>query len=284
MQNSPRLIQTYLPSGTLEGPRIIELSGSSIKAFVIPRLQLANIRNRAELTQPSLYFLVSGDESLGYIGESENFIHRMRDHDQKKDFWDVVIAIVSTANSLEKGDVKYLESLAVERAQSGSMKIQNRTAPIKNNVHEFKLHTLNKIIDDAQLILTSLGYDILSPSQKLEDLWYCVFKKTVAKAQFRGDRFVLLEGSVIDKSSAPNLKVSQPQTIAEREDIFNKYGKDLGDTIELTESVAFKSPNHAGKFATGGSVNAWIVWKNKDGRTMDEVMRTTARRNKKTIY
>lgn len=65
MQNSPRLIQTYLPSGTLEGPRIIELSGSSIKAFVIPRLQLANIRNRAELTQPSLYFLVSGDESLG---------------------------------------------------------------------------------------------------------------------------------------------------------------------------------------------------------------------------
>ena len=192
MQTTPRLIQTYLPDGTLEGSRIIELSDSSIKAFVIPRLQLNSVRSRPELVQPALYFLISGDESLGYIGESENFIHRMRDHDQKKDFWDVVIAIVSTANSLEKGDVKYLESLAVERAQSGSMKIQNKTAPIKNNVHEFKLHTLNKIIDDAQLILTSLGYDILSPSQKLEDLWYCVFKKTVAKAQFRGDKFVLL--------------------------------------------------------------------------------------------
>lgn len=273
MQTSPRLIQTYLPDGTLEGPRIIELSDSSIKAFVIPRLQLGSVRNRSELAQPALYFLVSGDESLGYIGESENFMHRMRDHDQKKDFWDVVVAIVSTSNSLEKGDVKYLESLAVERAQAGSMKIQNKTAPIKNNIHEFKVHTLNRVIDDAQLILTSLGYDILSPAQKSEDIWYCIFKKTIAKAQFRGDKFVLLEGSVIDKSCAPNLKVSQPQVIAEREDIFNKYGKNLGDTIELIENVAFKSPNHAGKFATGGSVNAWIIWKNRDGQTMDEVMR-----------
>mgnify|MGYP006972354577 CR=1 FL=1 len=34
----PRLIQTYLPDGTLEGIRVIELSDSSIKAFVIPRL------------------------------------------------------------------------------------------------------------------------------------------------------------------------------------------------------------------------------------------------------
>ena len=127
--------------------------------------------------------------------------------------------------------------------------------------------------------MTSLGYDILSLVQKTEDLWFCIFKKTTATAQFRGDKFVLLEGSTIDKSSAPNLKASQPQTIAEREDIFNKYGNDLGDTIELIENVAFKSPNHAGKFATGGSVNAWITWKNRDGQTMDEVMRKSDSRN-----
>ena len=85
MNPSPRLIQTYLPSGTLEGPRIIELSESSIKAFVIPRLQLAAVRDRHELKQPALYFLISWEETLGYVGESENFLQRMRDHDQKKE-------------------------------------------------------------------------------------------------------------------------------------------------------------------------------------------------------
>ena len=104
----------------------------------------------------------------------------MRDHDQKKDFWDVVIAIVSTANSLEKGDVKYLESLAVERAQSGSMKIQNRTAPIKNNVHEFKLHTLNKIIDDA-VVLSNYDYDGYLTEERLSLLLTFFAQKTDKK-------------------------------------------------------------------------------------------------------
>jgi hypothetical protein len=271
--NQPRLIQTFLPDGTLEGARIIELSDSTIKAYVIPRLQLSSVKNREELLHPSLYFLVSGSESIGYIGESENFFHRIKNHDQNKQFWDVAIAIVSTTNSLEKSDVKYLESLAVERAQAGSMKIENKTVPAKNNIHEFKLHTLQKILDDTQLILTSLGYDILSSPQKQEETWHCVVKKTNAKAQFRGDKFVLLKGSIIDKSYAPSWGESWPKSLAERNEVFSKSGRDQEGVVELTENVAFKSPNNAGGFATGRSVNAWLIWKDQEGRTMDEVMR-----------
>jgi hypothetical protein len=274
MNNSqPRLIQTYLPDGTLEGIRIIELSDSSIKAFVIPRLQLKNAKVRDELLRPSIYFLVSSSDSLGYIGESENFFHRVKNHDQNKQFWDVAVAIVSTTNSLEKSDVKYLESLAVERAQSGSMTIENKTVPIRNNVHEFKLHTLQKILDDTQLILTSLGYDILSSPDIKEDIWFCRAKKTEARAQFRGDKFVILQGSKLDKTYAPSWAAGWPKSLAEREEIFAKYGRNLGDTVELTENVAFKSPNHAGGFATGHSINAWVAWKDESGQTMDEVMR-----------
>lgn len=269
----PRLIQTYLPDGTLEGIRVIELSDSSIKAFVIPRLQLKNAKVREELLRPSLYFLISSSDSLGYIGESENFFHRVKNHDQNKQFWDVAIAIVSTTNSLEKSDVKYLESLAVERAQSGSMTVENKTVPIRNNVHEFKLHILQKILDDSQLILTSLGYDILSSPDIKEDVWYCKSKKTEARAQFRGDKFVVLQGSIIDKSTSPSWATKWSKSLAEREEIFEKYGRDLGDTVELTENVAFKSPNHAGGFATGHNINAWVTWKDESGQTMDEVMR-----------
>lgn len=249
------------------------MSDSSIKAFVIPRLQLKNAKVRDELLRPSIYFLVSSSDSLGYIGESENFFHRVKNHDQNKQFWDFAVAIVSTTNSLEKSDVKYLESLAVERAQSGSMTIENKTVPIRNNVHEFKLHTLQKILDDTQLILTSLGYDILSSPDIKEDIWFCRAKKTEARAQFRGDKFVILQGSKLDKTYAPSWAAGWPKSLAEREEIFAKYGHDLGDTVELIENVAFKSPNHAGGFATGHSINAWVTWKDESGQTMDEVMR-----------
>lgn len=271
--SQPRLMQTFLLDGTIEGARIIELSDSAIKAFVIPRLQLNSVKGREELARPALYFLVSSGEQIGYVGESENFYHRIKNHDQNKEFWDVAIAIVSTTNNLEKGDVKYLESLAVERAKSGSMQIENKTVPVRNNVHEFKLHILQKILDDTQLVLTSLGYDIFSSPENKEELWHCVIKHANASAQFRGDKFVLLTGSYINKSYAPGWGISSPKALAERQEIITKFTKDHGDVVELTENVAFTSPAHASNFVTGRNSNAWITWKNNSGQTMDEVMR-----------
>ncbi|HUC20845.1 MAG TPA: GIY-YIG nuclease family protein, partial [Candidatus Polarisedimenticolaceae bacterium] len=259
--NEPRLIQAYLLSGTLEGVRIIELSESSIKAFAIPRLKLQDIKDRPELNWPSLYFLIGADESRAYIGESESFYHRVKNHDQNKEFWDLAIAIVSSANNLGKSDVKYLESLAVERAQGGSMEIVNKTIPTRNNIHEFKLHSLERILDDAQLIISSLGYDVLPPQAKDEQIWFNVAKRTQASATFRGDKFVVLAGSVIDPTHAESWARSWPKSLIERQEILKQYGKERDGIVELTDNVAFKSPNHAGGFTTGRNVNAWIVWR-----------------------
>ena len=272
---NPRLIQTFLPDGSLEGVKVIELSESSIKAFVVPRIKLSDLKQRSEITQPSLYLLINSADNQLYIGESENFFHRVKNHDQSKDFWDLAIAIVSSTNSLEKSDVKYLESLAVERAQTtAAMEVLNKTIPSRNNVHEFKVHTLEKILEDTAMVAESLGFSIFSSKKdSTADTWFCISKKTQAKAQFRGDKFVILAGSQIDKSFAPSWASKWPKSLAERDEIFAKSGKDLGEVVELTENIAFKSPNHAGGFATGHNVNAWVTWKDKSGLTMDEVMR-----------
>ena len=92
--NSPKLLQSYLLDGTIEGVRIIELSESSVKAFVIPRLKLNDVKNREEICWPSLYFLINSGDNQLYIGESENFYNRVKNHDQSKDFWDLAIAVV----------------------------------------------------------------------------------------------------------------------------------------------------------------------------------------------
>lgn len=273
--HSPRLIQTYLPSGTLEGIRIIDPEGD-IEAYVIPRLRLADAKTEPKLSGPALYILLNAEDNRAYIGESENFLTRVSEHLKARDWWTLAVAIVSKNGELEKGDVKYLESLAVERARSGSVEIDNGTTPSRNNIARFKLHKIERILDDTQLVLASLGYDILSPSgaqQESEQLWYCKSKLTDAKALYRGDQFVVLAGSLIDKSHTPSFEKEYAYQVAERQEIFAEKAIDHGDFVELTENVAFKSPNHAGHIVTGRSVNAWTTWKNAAGVTMDEVVR-----------
>lgn len=270
----PRLIQTYLPDGSLEGIKVIELSESSVKAFVVPRIKLNEVKKRSEINQPSLYLLINSAENQLYIGESENFYHRIKNHDQSKDFWDLAIAIVSNTNSLEKSDVKYLESLAVEKAQqTAAMTVLNKTVPALNNVHEFKVHTLEKILEDTAMIAESLGFSIFKTDQNNDDeIWYVKTKKTDAMAEFRGDRFIVLAGSKIDDSTAPSLKKGWPKRAAEREIFFSEADRHDGYVV-LRENLSFKSPNLASDFVTGRPSNAWITWKNKNGKTMDEVMR-----------
>lgn len=165
--DSPRLISTYLLDGSIEGVRIVELSESAIKAFVIPRIKLNDVRKRDEINWPALYLLINSGDNQLYIGESENFYKRVRDHDQSKDFWDLAIAIVSSSNTLEKSDVKYLESLSIEKAQTtAAMEVLNKSIPARNNVHEFKIHSLEKILEDVALIAENLGYSVFKSKQK----------------------------------------------------------------------------------------------------------------------
>ncbi len=274
--NSPKLLQSYLLDGTIEGVRIIELSESSVKAFVIPRLKLNDVKNREEINWPSLYFLINSGENQLYIGESENFYNRVKNHDQSKDFWDMAIAIVSNTNSLEKSDVKYLESIAVEKAQAtAAMQVLNKTIPSRNNVHEFKVHTLEKILEDSALIAESLGFSFFASKKDADEdsIWYLSAKKSIAKAQFRGDKFVILSGSVIDKSYAPSWAKAFPKSLVERDELLAENSLDLGDLFEVKSNISTRSPNHAGGLVSGRSINAWVTWKNKDGKTMDEIIR-----------
>ncbi len=269
----PRLLQTYLTDGTLEGIRIIDCE-SSIEAYVIPRLKISEAKNIPELEQPALYILLNAEDNKAYIGESESFYTRVGQHLKSKDWWTLVVAIVSKTNDLEKGDVKYLESLAVERARGGSISLENNTIPPRNNIHRFKLHKLQNIIDDTQLVLTSLGYDIFSsPEQKVEQIWYCSSKKSDLKAIFKGDKFILLAGSVMDREPGKGWTRYPEQEQSERSALIKTYGYEGAEIITLTDNVSFKSPNHAGRILLGRSANAWTTWKNADGKTMDEVMR-----------
>lgn len=61
---------------------------------------------------------------------------------------------------------------------------------------------------------------------------------------------------------------TQRQTALSNDDIVCVDGK-----YKLNVSVSFTSPSSAAMFALGGSTNGWVEWKDKDGKTLDELYR-----------
>lgn len=272
--NKPRLVQTYLLDGTLEGIRVIDCE-SSVEAYIIPRLKMSEAKDIKELNQPALYILLNAEDNRAYIGESERFFTRAGQHVKSKDWWTLAVAIVSKTNDLEKGDIKYLESLAAERARGSSTILENGTIPPRNNVHKFKLHRLESILDDTQFILTMIGYDVLSQKTDFVEtaVWHCANKQSKASAIFKGDQFVVLAGSQIDTSYSPVWKKTHTSSLERRNEIIKEKADVIDGIAILRDNVTFSSPNQAGGFVIGRNANAWTTWKNSQGQTMDEVMR-----------
>ena len=276
----PKTITIHLPNGEPAGIKVAELSNRIIRAYVVPRELLHEIRETEELSKPALYLLLSKDGEHAYIGESENFLARMRTHDadSSKDYWDLVIAFIAKDSSLEKGDVGYLESIAVVQAQeAGKTELHNRTVPSKNNLHQFKISTVEEFFEDVCLLSSALGFpifDVLKDEEIREsEIWYCKTNKTDARGVFDGGGFAVLAGSVIDSHHSESLERDFPGVVQDRNAILGSHGNLSDDVIHLTTNVNFKSPNQAGVFAAGRSVNAWTTWKNKEGRTMNELLR-----------
>lgn len=161
-----KTIQIFLKDSDAEGIKIADLSNSVAKVFVVPRAQLDFVKTRQELTQPSLYMLFDDERTSVYIGECENFNNRVKDHEANKTFWQW--AIICTTNShdssLNKADVKYLEAYAVRKAiEIGRFQVQNSNVPAENVLHEFRQAFVMDYFADAELLVSTLGYNVFEP-------------------------------------------------------------------------------------------------------------------------
>lgn len=275
-----KTITIYLPSDNPDGIKIAELSNRIIRAYVVPRNLLVEAREYEDLSKPALYVLVSKDGEQSYIGESENFLERIKTHnaDADKDYWDLVLVFVAKDASLEKSDVGYLEAIACERAtEAQKTELKNRTVPARNNLHQFKISSVEEFFEDCCLLASAFGFPIFDvlTKEELEDseVWFCETNRTEARGVFDGSGFTILSGSKIDKHCSGTWADSYPGRLKERNEMFEKFGVEKDGVIILSNNIPFKSTNLAGQFAAGRSVNAWTTWKNKDGKTMDEVLR-----------
>ena len=198
-----KTIQIFLTDGTPRGIKLAEITSNIEQAVFIPRNKINEASSRKEVLRPGLYFLFgeSDDSSkpIAYIGQSRNCLNRIKTHDQKKDFWNYAVLIVSKTNSFTQTHIEYLEQLAISKAiESNSYHLENSVSPKKFNVPETLEADLLDNFDTIKILLSTLGFTLfesIKKETKSKNTFFCKGKKAFAEGEYQEDGFVVYKGS-----------------------------------------------------------------------------------------
>jgi hypothetical protein len=135
--NRGKTIRIYLVDGTPTGTLTAEIVNWTGKLVVFSRSQLGDVAKRDEAHRTGMYFLCSADPENSlrewvYIGEVDGVLKRLAIHtrDERKDFWERTVIVVSKDENLTKAHVRYLESRLIQMAREASRaRVVNDTSP-----------------------------------------------------------------------------------------------------------------------------------------------------------
>ena len=263
-------------NGQPDGIRSIRRHLSTMTTYVIPRPLLAEAKKLSGINRPGIYYLISENDNNRiaqiYIGQTRNGVARLDDHNRSKDFWNKAIMFLADNKTFSLDMISGLEAYAINKAHdSNRYKVENSVNP-KYEIDEYDLPLIEEVYEEIQFIMATQGYKMDNTRGTLNEAetLHTTRNGVLAFGVYDGECFEVLEGSEVDMSRKCHSAVmeKQRQTALENGDIVDVDGK-----YKLNVSVSFTSPSSAGQFVLGGSINGWVEWKDKDGKTIDEVYR-----------
>lgn len=263
-------------NGQPDGIRSIRRHLSTMTTYVVPRPLLSEAKKLTGINRPGIYYLISenDDNKIAqiYIGQTRNGVARLDDHNRSKDFWNKAIMFLADNKNFSLDMISGLEAFAINRAhESKRYKVKNSVNP-KYEIDEYDLPLIEEVYEEIQFIMATQGYKMDNSKTTLNEAntLHTTRNGILAFGVYDGEHFEVLEGSEIDMNrKCHSAKMEkQRQTALANGDIVSVEGK-----YKLTVSVSFTSPSSAGQFVLGGSINGWVEWKDKVGKTIDEVYR-----------
>lgn len=274
-----KTINIYLPDGNPKGIKICDMPTSIAKAILIPRNKLKEATNYIPLSKVGIYFLVSEKDEMDlakvYIGEAEDLIKRLKQHDsQKEEYWNFAIAFLSTKDNINKAHVKFLENYCYSQAKDcGRCYVQNSIIPTQSTILNQEKDFLLDFFDEIRILLGTLGYPIFEEPEKKTalEIFYCKGKDASARGWFSEDGFVIEKNSKSNLTEAPS---AGDWVINMRKKLIASGALIREDnTLGLMNDLEVGSPSAAAAIVLGRRANGWIEWKNKEGKTIDEIKR-----------
>jgi hypothetical protein len=266
------------PDGMLTA-KVFNWTGHVLKA---PRTQIKEALERPEADHTGIYLLIGtkDDKPFAYVGEAEVISERIKTHDLKKDWWDQLLLISTSANELNKAHVKYLESKIVKLAHAAnSYDLDNGNTPSAPKLSEAAVANMEEFIDVLKLVLPAIGVPLLqgkvvqsysSNNQSKVDQTAPLFRLFNKKNGISAQARLLPEGFVVlAKSQARRSWEGAMMNYAK---LHSKLSSDGVIDVSTEPGIflvdyAFESPSAAAAVCQGRSANGRLDWK-VDGTQM----------------
>lgn len=281
----------FLIDGEVTGRIKCILSNWTGLAYKIPRSYLEKSKERQDLKQSGVYFLIekneNGDDEV-YIGQAstrkngEGVLFRVIEHLKDNKYFSEVVILTTQNIFFGPTEISYLENRFTNLAlETGRYTVRNGNEPNIGNVTEEKESELEEFIEYSKMVLGVLGYKVFIPilntTEKIieknqkESKFYLSRKskksqQLIQASCIRTDEgFVVLKDSMIEEidSEAIPLAIKKLRIKCKaNKEIFN--GK-------LTKNLLFNSPSYAAAFVLGMQTNGRVDWKDENGITLKEL-------------
>lgn len=275
-----KTIRIYLVDGTPTGTLTAEIMNWTGKVVVFAREQLADVAKREEAHRTGVYFLVGTDpenpiREWVYIGEADDVLARLAIHsrDQRRDFWERTVIVISKDENLTKAHVRYLESRLLQKArQARRAHIVNDTSPPLPALPEPDVADMEYFLEQLVMMMPVLGFSFLQASPRIETappatpespLFRLTAGGVQAEARVIDGQLVVLKGSTARKegveswTSYRGLREELPQSGRLVEGSAPQF-------LVFADNVAFDSPSAAASVVLGRNSNGRIEWKTAD--------------------
>lgn len=276
-------MEMYFMDNDAEGVRVAWFPSHVLKAYIVPRTKLKEAKQLVEhdRLEHGVYFLIGdtadGEKTKIYSGQTTQGVQRLMTHDATKDLdsWNKAVLFLADAHAFSKDVISGLELLAIQATKecekAGRYKVTNGQTPTYQ-IDIYHQGDVDSYFDDIKFFMGWLGY-ALTPSEGKKNQLIFRTKRNgiVAQGIYSGERFEVLQGSMINVAKLPGLRSYQ----ALRKELLNSgvISKDEKGTYRLNENRSFGTPSGASDFVLGGSTNGWTEWKDANGRTLDQVYR-----------
>lgn len=275
-----KTISIYLPDSNPRSIKICDINTSIVRAFLIPRNKLGDFSSKEELSCPGVYFLIGEKTDSGknkiYIGEAENLFSRIRQHnkDSNKDFWNLVICFISDKKNINKAHIKYLENYCCNEAKRiDRCELVNSTNPTQSSLTEQDKDFILDFYDDLKILIATLGYPIFEEIKKdKKNLFFCKGKEAIATGEYNEEGLLVFKGSKVnieESKTAGSWVINMRKNLIDRKILIENDST----TFIFKDDFLFSSPSASAAVVLGRRANGWTEWKNKDGKTLDELFR-----------
>jgi len=272
------VVQLVFPDGIKSGLRIAQLINAKGEILTIPRNKMPEIEKWKRHLGVGIYFLIGFDELTNekkvYVGEAEDCLNRLKQHNLKKEFWNIAL-IFTIGEDLNKFDIKYLEWLSLKEIEERNRySLDNEVRPKEpKNINVGKEVILRDYYSYLKILVSTLGYPFFEKiSEPGATNFICKSKYAYARGQYTDEGFVVLKNSKCRKDTNERCM----QHVIDRRNNLLEQGilKISKEHLVFQEDYLFDKPSQASSVVLGSHSNGWIEWKREnDNKTLDAIYR-----------